>query len=116
MQARYVDKKEITPQDRTLITETLCMCFDDISSLKGIAREKLHDAIYDNINWDDAKKWVYNNLVSECARKGEIGLLLEEAQKLQPSIWLEKLTWRLLRPGYLAETSPIPKAPANAGA
>jgi hypothetical protein len=114
MQARYIDKNEVTPQLRALITDTLCTCFDDVSDIKRVAREKLGDDVYDDINWDDGKKWVYNNLVLRCATKGKIGLLLESAMQLEPSNWLlEQLTWKLVRQGYLSDTSLIPRAPAS---
>jgi len=104
MQARYVDDKEFTPDVRALIIETLCTCFDDVSDIKRVAREQLGGDAYNNISWDDEKKSVYTNLVIECARTGKIGVLLEEAQKLDSDSWqLEQLTWRLVRSGYLTD-------------
>jgi hypothetical protein len=104
MHARYTDKKEITPEIRGLITQTLCLCFDDVSDLKKVAREQVGDDIYDNINWNDGNERVYSNLVSQCARAGKIGVLLEQAQKLDSDSWrLEQLTWRLVRSGYLTD-------------
>lgn len=104
MQTRYIDKKEITPEIRGLITQTLCLRFDDVSDLKKVARETFGGDIYDNINWNDDNKSVYSNLVSECARVGKIGVLLEQAQKLDSDSWkLEQLTWRLVRSGYLTD-------------
>ncbi len=114
---RYIDKKHITPEISVLITETLSTCFDDVSDIKRVVREKLGEDMYDDINWNDAKKWVYCTLVIQCSMTGQIGLLLEHVQQLESKTWLlEQLTWRLVRQGYLSDTSLIPKAPASSEA